>query len=107
MQGGNVLLLSTKKYCKLTGIEIKDQRENSFLLSHIGLKYISKHHPERFKDLEKRFLSGKWTNATQQTKIKEIAHNIRTRYTRQVQRHNPQQTTIFEVLNFEQKNMRG
>lgn len=107
MQGGNVLLLSTKKYCKLTGIEIKDQRENSFLLSHIGLKHISKHHPERFKDLEKRFLSGKWTNATQQTKIKEIAHNIRTRYTRQVQRHNPQQTTIFEVLTFEQKNMRG
>jgi hypothetical protein len=98
MQGGNVLLLSTKKYCKLTGIEIKDQRENSFLLSHGGLKNIIKHHPERFKDLERRFLSGKWATATQQTKIKEIAHNIRTRYTRQNQRHNPMQTTIFEML---------
>jgi hypothetical protein len=98
MQGGNVLLLSTKKYCKLTGIEIKDQRENSFLLSHGGLKNINKHHPERFKDLERRFLSGKWATATQQTKIKEIAHNIRTRYTRQNRRHNPMQTTIFEML---------
>jgi hypothetical protein len=98
MQGGNVLLLSTKKYCKLTGIEIKDQREHSFLLSHGGLKNIIKHHPERFKDLERRFLSGKWATATQQTKIKEIAHNIRTRYTRQNQRHNPMQTTIFEML---------
>ena len=98
MQGGNVLLLSTKKYCKLTGIEIKDQRENSFLLSHGGLKNISKHHPERYKDLERRFLSGKWATETQQTKIKEIAHNIRTRYTRQNQHNNPNQRTIFELL---------
>jgi hypothetical protein len=107
MRGGNVLLLSQKKYCKLTGIEIHNQRENSFLLSHQGLKYIRKNHPERYKDLERRFLSGKWTNATPQTKIKEIAHNIRTRYTRQTQRHNPNQTTIFEALNFEHKNMVG
>jgi len=99
MRGGNVLLLNTNKYCKLTGIEIKDQRENSFLLSHGGLKYISKHHPERFKDLERRFLSVKWTISTQQTKIKEIAHNIRTRYTRQTQRYNPNQKTIFELFN--------
>jgi len=107
MRGGNVLLLNTKKYCKLTGIEIHNQRENSFLLSHQGLKYIRENHPERYKDLERRFLSGKWANATPQTKIKEIAHNIRTRYTRQTQRHNPSQTTIFEVLNFEQNNIRG
>lgn len=98
LQGGNILLLNTKKHCKLTGIEINDQRENSFLLSHGGLNYINKHHPERFKDLERRFLSGKWANATQQTKIKEIAHNIRTRYTRQTQSHNPMQITIFEML---------
>jgi hypothetical protein len=101
MRGGNVLLLSQNKFCKLTGIEIHNQRKNSFLLSHGGLKYIRKHHPERYKDLEKRFLSGKWTNETPQTKIKEIAHNIRNRYTRQTQRHNPNQTTIFEALNID------
>jgi hypothetical protein len=107
MRGGNVLLLSQNKHCKLTGIEIHNQRENSFLLSHQGLKYIREHHPERYKELERRFLSGKWTNATPQTKIKEIAHNIRNRYTRQTQRHNPNQTTIFEALNIEFKNSRG
>jgi hypothetical protein len=107
MRGGNVLLLSQNKFCKLTGIEIQNQRENSFLLSHGGLKYIRKHHPERYRDLENRFLSGKWTNETPQTKIKEIAHNIRNRYTRQTQRYNPNQTTIFESLNIEPKNIRG
>jgi hypothetical protein len=98
IQGGNVLPLSQKKFCKLTGIEIHNQRENSFLLSHGGLKYIKKNNPDRYNDLERRFLSSKWRTATPQTKIKEIAHNIRTRYTRQTQRNNPNQRTIFEML---------
>jgi hypothetical protein len=98
MQVGNVLLLNTKKYCKLTGIELHNQRENSFLLSHRGLKYIRKNHPERYKDLERRFLSRKWTTATPQTKIKEIAHNIRTRYTLKKKNLNPYQKTIFDMI---------
>lgn len=96
MQGGNVLQLSTKKYCKLTGIEINNQREESFLLSHQGLKYIRQNHPDQYRTLERRFLSGKWTTSTSQIKIKEIAHNIRTRYTRKQQRFKPNQLTIFE-----------
>lgn len=99
MQRGNVLPLSQKKYCKLTGIEIHNQRKDSFLLSHRGLKYIRARHPDRYKSLENRFLSNKWTTATPQTKIKEIAHNIRTRFTNQQQRKNPYQLTIFGVLN--------
>jgi hypothetical protein len=95
MQGGNVLQLSTKKYCLLTGIEIHNQREDSFLLSHTGLKYIRENHPNQYRTLERRFLSGKWTSATPQTKIKEIAHNIRTRYIRKQQRFKPHQLTIF------------
>jgi hypothetical protein len=95
LQGGNVLQLSTKKYCKLTGIEINNQREDSFLLSHSGLKYIRENHPDQFQNLESRFLSSKWTTATPQIKIKEIAHNIRTRYTRKQQRFKPHQMTIF------------
>lgn len=107
MQGGNVLPLSQKKFCKLTGIEIHDQRKDSFLLSHKGLKYIRIHHPDRFKSVEKRFLSNKWTTATTQIKIKEIAHNIRTRFTRQQQRKNPYQLTIFEGLKSLENNGRG
>jgi hypothetical protein len=96
MQGGNVLQLSTKKkFCLLTGIELNNQREDSFLLSHSGLKYIRENHPAQFQNLERRFLSGKWATATPQTKIKEIAHNIRTRYTRKQQRFKPHQMTIF------------
>jgi hypothetical protein len=95
LQGGNVLQLSTKKYCKLTGIEINNQREDSFLLSHSGLKYIRENHPDQFQNLERRFLSSKWTTATPQIKIKEIAHNIRTRYTQKQRRFKPQQLTIF------------
>jgi hypothetical protein len=95
MQGGNVLQLSAKKYCLLTGIEIRNQRENSFLLSHGGLKYIRQHYYNQFKALERRFLSGKWATADPQTKVKEIAHNIRTHYTRKQRKLNPQQLTIF------------
>ena len=95
LQGGNVLYLCAKKYCKLTGIEINNQRESSFLLSHGGLKFISKHRPDQYKTLERRFLSNKWKNADTQTKIKEIAHNIRTNYTRKIQRLNPYQLTLW------------
>jgi hypothetical protein len=95
LQEVDVLQLSTKKYCKLTGIEIHNQREDSFLLSHQGLKYIRENHPDQYRNLERRFLSSKWTSATPQTKIKEIAHNIRTRYTRKQQRFKPHQMTIF------------
>jgi IS4 transposase len=96
LQGGNVLQLNTKKYCKLTGIEIYNQREDSFLLSHQGLKYIMENHPDQYRNLERRFLSGKWRESTSQTKIKEIAHNIRSRYTSKQQRFRPNQLNFFE-----------
>lgn len=95
MEGGNVLQLSGKKYCKLTGVEIKNQRETSFLLSHGGLKYILYNHPDQYRNIERRFLSGKWKTADNQTKIKEIAHNIRTHYTRKKQRISTNQFSLW------------
>jgi hypothetical protein len=95
IQGGNVLQLNAKKYCKLTGIEINNQRENSFLLSHGGLKYIRINNPDIYKNLERRFLSRKWATADSQTKIKEIAHNIRNNYTRKRHQINTDQLTLW------------
>ena len=95
MRGGNVLQGFAKKYCKLTGIEIHNQRKESFLLSHQGLKYILTNDPDKYRTLEMRYLSGKWVTSSSQTKIKEIAHNIRTRFTRTQQRFVPNQLTIF------------
>jgi hypothetical protein len=95
MRGGNVLQGFAKKYCKLTGIEIHNQRKESFLLSHQGLKYILTNDPDKYRTLEMRYLSGKWVRSSSQTKIKEIAHNIRTRFTRTQQRFVPNQLTIF------------
>lgn len=87
------------KVCKVTGIEIKNQRENSFLLSHGGLKYLINEDPEQYTKVEQRYLSRKWINEDIQTKIKEIAHNIRSHYTRKMKQYNVNQLTIFTNTN--------
>lgn len=79
---------SKKKVCKLTGIDISTQKENSFLLSHNGLKAILKTDYDKFNHLKKRYLSHKWQSSSTQTQIKEIAHNIRSRYN-YLERHRP------------------
>ena len=85
------------KICKVTGIEIRNQREYSFLLSHGGLKHLINEDPEQYSRIEKKYLSQKWINADLQTKIKEVAHNIRSHYTRKMKRYNSNQLIIFST----------
>jgi len=47
------------------------------MLSHSGLKYYKKNHYHIFKEIERKYLSTIWINSDEQTKIREIAHNIR------------------------------
>lgn len=65
------------RVCPITGIEINDQKSNSFLLSHSTLFKLIYDQPNTFEELRRRFLSGKWTNQDIKIQVREIAHNIR------------------------------
>jgi hypothetical protein len=64
----------------LTGLDISKQRESSFLLSHTGIKQLKHTNPELYHKIENAYLSDKWQTSSTETRIKEIAHNIRTKY---------------------------
>ena len=68
---------TTDKICLITGYNISMQKSNSKLLSHTGIKFYKKHNYKIYKQIERKYLSNNWINADEQTKIKEIAHNIR------------------------------
>lgn len=63
--------------CLVTGLNISMQKENSFLLSHTGLKYYLKTDKKIFDEVKSKFLTDHWINTNKETQIKEIAHNIR------------------------------
>jgi len=63
--------------CIITGLDISMQKDGSFLLSHSGLKHYYTNNRELFNEVKNKYLSVKWFNASIETQIKEIAHNIR------------------------------
>jgi hypothetical protein len=79
------------------------QKDNSILLSHTGLKYYYATDKIIFEQIKKRFLSKKWWPADFETQIKEIAHNIRTIKSTQINKQNRiyqhQQVNMLYVLN--------
>jgi hypothetical protein len=66
--------------CRLTGINISMQKDNSILLSHTGLRYYYERNPDLFRLVKNKYLSTNWINSDYETQIKEIAHNIRNCY---------------------------
>ena len=96
IQGVQKYRLSKKRYCKLTGVDITTQRDKSFLLSHQGLRQLKKTTPKEYKRIESIFLSDKWQLSSTNKKIKEIAHNIRSKYNYQ-QKRNSNQMSIFNI----------
>lgn len=79
---------SKKRTCKLTGVDISQQQKESFLLSHTGLKHLRQTNYQAYNRLKDIFLSQRWETSSTQTQIKEIAHNIRSKYN-YIQRHRP------------------
>lgn len=75
-----------RRFCLVTGLNISMQRNDSFLLSHTGIKYYQKTDNKIFKELLQKHLPNKWTDADQDTKVKELAHNIRTIHTSQIRK---------------------
>lgn len=69
--------LNNERICPITKLNISMQKENSFLLSHTGLKYYYNTDRKIYNSVKYKYLSSKWENTNIDTEIKEIAHNIR------------------------------
>ena len=80
IQGVQNSTIKYKRYCRLTGVDISNQRDESFLLSHRGLRHLKMTNPKEYERIETIFLSDKWQTSSTYKQIKEIAHNIRLKY---------------------------
>lgn len=87
--------VTISKTCKLTGLDISMQKEDSILISHRGLKILSNSYPEQFDRLTDLYLSYKWHSSSPQLKLKELAHNIRNHYFNRLRKSDPNQLSIF------------
>lgn len=94
----NFNLVETQRYCRLTGVNISMQRNDSFLLSHGGLYYLIEHDFENFKRVKKKFLSNNWLTSSIDKQVKEIAHNIRVKYNYRVKKYEGKQLTMFNPM---------
>jgi hypothetical protein len=87
--------LSKERTCKLTGIDISNQRPDSSLLSHTGLKLLKDKNLKQYNLIKKGFLSTNWMTSSEQKQIKEIAHNIRSKYIYQKNHIDQNQLNLF------------
>jgi hypothetical protein len=87
--------LNKKRTCKLTGIDISNQRLDSSLLSHTGLKLLRDNDLKQYNFIKKAFLSTNWMTSPEQKQIKEIAHNIRSKYIYQKSHIDQSQLNLF------------
>ena len=90
------------RFCKITGLDISMQKEDSFLLSHTGLRYYFETDKKVFEQIKKQYLPKLWINSDFETIIKELAHNIRTiqynRSTKQVRIYPSMQSNFLGVF---------
>jgi hypothetical protein len=56
------------------------QRNGSFLLSYTVLRYYQRTDIKIYNELRRKHLSSNWQNSDNETKIKEMAHNIRNKF---------------------------
>jgi len=82
------------RVCKLTGIDISMQREDSFLLSHKGLKHLKETNRNEFERIKMKYLPVNWRNESEYNQIKEIAHSIRNAFNNRMKRTNPNQVIL-------------
>lgn len=68
-----------RRVCKVTGLDISMQKENSEFLCTAGIKYYKKNDPKIWLELWKR-LSPRWYGCSEETQIEEIHHSIRNEY---------------------------
>lgn len=90
------------KVCKVTGLNISMQKDNSSLLSHTGLRYYYENDRQIFDYVKRKYLSDQWINSKIEIQIREIAHNIRNHKNnmrlKQQKLYPPHQLHIFKGL---------
>jgi hypothetical protein len=100
----NEIKINKKKtsICKVTGLSIAMQKENSQLLSHTGLKQHYNTDRNMFEKLKRTYLSKVWYNSSFELQIKMLAHNIRNYSSNQQIKQNrlyqPQQINLLNQL---------
>ncbi len=75
--GLNLPTNTDTKKCKITGLNISMQKEDSLLLSHTGLMYFLKEDKDIFEQVKNKYLPLWRHNLSLEIQIKELAHNIR------------------------------
>lgn len=89
----------SRRFCKVTNLNISMQKEDSILLSHTGLRYYHKTDKKIYNEVKNKYLSKLWINSDYETQIKEIAHNIRNKHsnlmTSKKRKYNPLQMELF------------
>lgn len=73
----SILNPTGERKCVITRHDISMQKDDSFLLSHEGLKYLYENDKRAYDEVVKKYLSEYWQNATISMQIKETSHNIR------------------------------
>jgi len=81
------------RMCRVTGYSIENQRKDSFLLSHKGIKKIVETNSQLFDWLRFKFLTVKWIDHPVEKQIEEIAHNIRNKYNYQIKKNQNNQNS--------------
>jgi hypothetical protein len=84
----------THKKCPITGIDISEQRHDSFLLSNKGLKYLEKTDSEIFNHLKEILLTGN-NNIYEKTIYCKMSKQIRNRYFNNRALHSSNQLRFF------------
>ena len=87
--------IENPKFCRITGIDISMQKNSSFLLSHTGIYYLSKHKKTEFERIKRKYLLKHWRNKSIEFQVKEIAHNIRNKYNYRMKSINVNQLSFF------------
>lgn len=64
-------------YCKVTGLNISGQKENSKFLREKALKEIKTNQPDIYLMLEKKYLKDQYKNASEKRQLYLICKNIR------------------------------
>lgn len=83
------------RICIITGVDISTQKEDSFLLSHTGIKHLIKTDFNQFEKIRIKHLYPKFRFSDIKIQIKEIAHSIRDKNGIKKRNYNNNQTSIF------------
>ncbi|MCG8769619.1 hypothetical protein [Tenacibaculum finnmarkense] len=83
------------RICIITGVNISTQKEDSFLLSHTGIKHLLKTDFSQFEKIRNKFIYPKFRFSDIEIQIKEIAHSIRDKNVIRKRNYNNNQTSIF------------